>query len=102
MNVREISTLARTARKAGMTTLLQLEIAGHLKTRGECTLISLSNTMGISVEAIAHASAGMETAGGVKAIGCREAVGFTLIRLTPAAEKALEQIVPPVRANSLR
>lgn len=101
MNPSEIAALARAARKAGVTTMLQLEIAGHLLKRGECTLLSLSNSIGVSLEAISHAAAQLEINKGIKAITCREAVGFSMIDLTPTAAAAFSGTVPPLRSKNL-
>ena len=105
MNASDIAALARAARKAGCGTLLQLQIAGELLTRGEATLISLANSTGTTLEAIAHSAAGMESAGGVKVVTCREAVGFTIARLTSPATEAFKAILtastPPLRSKKI-
>lgn len=93
MNAQDIATLARAARKAGCTTMIELHIAGELLHRGEATLISLANSIGTSVDATSHACARMETHGAVKAVTCREAIGFTLARLTPPAVEAFKEFL---------
>ena len=101
MSAREIATLARAARKAGVSTLLQLEIAGHLLEHGEMTLEGLSTRTGTTLETVTHAAAQLETQGGATATACRQAVGFSLVRLTEAAAKAFAATVPPLRSKTL-
>jgi hypothetical protein len=103
MTAKDIATLARAARKAGCKTLIQLQLAADLLTREEATLISLSHSIGVGIEAVAHATAGMETAGGIKVVTCREALGFTLARLSPSAQAILGDLVrpEPLRSKNL-
>jgi len=93
MTAGNIADIANTARKAGITTLLELSIAAELLRRGECTLVSLTHTLGVPLEAIALASAQMQIAGVGKCVVCREAVGYSIARLSPAAEKAFGEIL---------
>jgi DNA-binding MarR family transcriptional regulator len=93
MTINELTEISRTARKAGLENLLQLSIVAALLNRGEATLLSLANSLGVKLEAVAHACAMMETAGASKHIVCREAVGFTLARLTPKSEDAFRQLL---------
>lgn len=106
MTAKDIATLAMTAKQAGIVSLMQLQIAGELLTRGEATLISLANTLNTSLEAATYACAQMETSGGVKLVSCREAVGFSIVRLTPNAQDILKGFlitgtVPPLRVKKL-
>jgi hypothetical protein len=103
MTAQEIAAVARAARKAGCKTLIQLQIAAELLTRQEATLISLSHSIGVGMEAVAQAAAEMETAGGIKVVTCREALGFTLARLSPSADAILGEIIrpEPLRAKTL-
>lgn len=101
MTASDIARLAQAAQKAGISTLLELRIAGDLLHRGECTFISLSNSIGVSVEAIAHACARMN-GGATKTIVCREAVGFSMASLTQDAEKRFREILPTPSQEPLR
>jgi len=101
---KDIVGLARAARKAGISTMLQLQIAGELLSRGESTLISLSNAFSVSLEAIAHSCAGMVTAGGIKVVTCRDALGFSIAKLTPQASHVLAEFLnapEPLRAKKI-
>jgi len=103
MTALEIAGLARKARKAGCQTLIHLQIAAELLSRKEATLISLAHSIGVGMEAVAHAATEMETAGGIKVVTCREALGFTLARLSPSAEAILGEIIrpQPLRSKNL-
>lgn len=106
MNTAEIISLTRAARTVGIGTLLELSICAEILHRGECSILSLSNTHGVSVEAVAHACARMEKHA-TRTVVCREAVGFSMARLTESAEKAFRQILrtpaqEPLRKKNLR
>jgi hypothetical protein len=102
MTARHLADISRTARKAGLENLLQLAIVSALLDRGEATLLSLANTLGVKLEAVAHACAQMESNGAAKHVVCREAVGFTLARLTPKAEESFRQILEGHSQEPLR
>ena len=98
MTARHLADISRTARKAGLENLLQLSIVAALLDREE------ANTLGVKLEAVAHACAQMETNGAAKHVICREAVGFTLARLTPQAEDTFRQLFAtpqPLRSKNL-
>jgi hypothetical protein len=97
MNAAEIATLARVARKAGINTMLELAIAGELLQRGEATLVSLSNSLNLPLEPIAHAVATMQASGSSRAVVCRQVMGFTIARLSPHAEKQFREFINPVK-----
>lgn len=105
MTARDISSVASAARKAGCTTLLELHIAGELLFRGEATLISLANSLGISLEAISFAASRMEIDKVIKVITCRESIGFSITRLSPAASEALKGVITssiqPLRSKKM-
>jgi hypothetical protein len=101
MTTADIARIASAAQKAGISTLLELRIAGDLLHRGECTFISLSNAIGVSVEAIAHACARMN-GGATKTVVCREAVGFSMASLTKDAERRFREIFPTPAQEPLR
>lgn len=99
MTTKEIADLASIAGKSGLSTILQLKIAAILLSRGESTLISLANELNLKLEPVAAAAASLQTHGGASAIVCREAVGFSLIKLTPSAESSFRQLItatPPL------
>ncbi len=102
MTITDLTDLTGTARKAGLENLLQLSIVAALLNRGEATLLSLANSLGVKLEAVAHACAKLETAGAAKHIVCREAVGFTLARLTPQAEETFRQLLTGPAQEPLR
>lgn len=102
MTTADLAEISRTARKAGLENLLQLAIVAALLNRGESTLLSLANSLGVKLEAVAHACAQMETNGAAKHIVCREAVGFTLARLTPKSEESFRQILEGHSQEPLR
>jgi len=102
MTARHLADISRTARKAGLENLLQLAIVSALLDRGEATLLSLANTLGVKLEAVAHACAQMESNGAAKHVVCREAVGFTLARLTPKSEDAFRQLFATISPQPLR
>jgi hypothetical protein len=102
MSPKDIARLARLARKAGISTMLELHIAAELLSRGEATLSSLANGLDTNLEAVAHAVSRMVTQGGAKCVTCREAVGFSIARLSPAATSLFKEIIavpatPPLR-----
>lgn len=106
MTASDLTSLARTARKAGLENLLQVSIVAILLERGEATLLSLANSLGVKLEAVAYACSKLETAGAAKHIICREALGFTITRLTDSAEKLFRDYLassstPPLRAKKL-
>jgi hypothetical protein len=92
MTAKTIADIAVAAQKSGISTLLDLRIAAQLLNRGECTFISLSNTIGVSVEAIAHACARMNKTA-TNTVVCREAVGFSMVSLTPSAEDRFREVL---------
>lgn len=103
---KEITELARAARKARIGTINQLHVAGELLTRGECTFISMSNSSGVNLEGIAFACAGMVTNGVIKVTACKEAIGYSIARLTPEAAAILKEFllaptVPPLRTKQI-
>jgi hypothetical protein len=102
MTCKDIATLARTARKAGLENLLQLSIAGELLRRGEATLVSIAISLDVSIEAVAHACAEMERNDAAKHIVCREALGYTIARLTPAAEERFKEFLSASSPEPLR
>lgn len=101
MTAADIAKLAQAAQKAGISTLLELRLAGELLNRGECTFISLSNSAGVSLEAIAHACARMNGST-TKTVVCREAVGFSMVKLTADAERRFREIIPTPAQEPLR
>ena len=93
MTCKDIAALARIARKAGLENLLQLSIAGELLRRGEATLVSIAISLDVSLEAVAHACGEMERNHAARHIVCREALGYTIACLTPAAEKRFREFL---------
>lgn len=102
MTCQDIAALTRTARKAGLQNLLQLSIAGELLRRGEATLVSMAVGLNVTLEAIAHACAEMERNHAAKHIICREALGYTIARLTPTAEALFREFLSTSSAEPLR
>lgn len=106
MTAADLTSLARTARKAGLENLLQVSIVAILLERGEATLLSLANSLGVKLEAVAYACSKLETAGAAKHLICRDAVGFTITRLTDSSEKLFRDYLassstPPIRSKNL-
>lgn len=94
MTTNDIAATARAARKAGLTTVLQLSIAAELLRAGELTMIALANSIGTNLEAIAYAVAGMKTHNAADAIISRHALGFSIVSLTPEARSEFTAIQP--------
>jgi len=95
MTCQHIAALARAARQAGLENILQLSIAGELLRRGEATLVSIAISLDTTIEAVAHACAEMERNHAAKNIVCRQALGYTIARLTPAAEMRFREFLTP-------
>jgi hypothetical protein len=86
-----MTSFIRTARKAGITNLLQMQIACELLEREESTFLALSHSLPAKLEAVAYAVALLNGANVTTARVCREEVGFSIVRLTPNARKQLRQ-----------
>lgn len=102
MTAQQIIELTKTARKAGLVDIVQLQIAAELLHRGESTLISVSHSTGLKFETVAHKCAQLETAGILKALPCREAIAFSLVKLKPQAAQILETIIKQPTTPILR
>jgi hypothetical protein len=93
MTAQEIAAAAAACREAGCTTVLQAQIAAELLIKPEITLKALANKLSTPLELIAHAAATMETAGGTQCTVTRQALGYSILRLSPTAQKTFMKLI---------